>query len=258
MDEAVPLPAWLSVGILSGVGSPDLGKQWLLTLQRTMPVSHCTIFGLSASGRATTIGAASAYGDTAMESAQNYLRNEFDREDPNLRWLARRKTPARPQIWMSQLVADELGSTYRSQCYAELGVRERTSLLLLFEDGGRVALSFYRSLAFAPFSEADLQWLGRSAPLMMAAIAAHRRRTQPDLSGATFRGRLERQLPAREREVLSHVLAGLTMTEIAVRMRLAVATVITYRYRAFTKLGIRTHRELLALVSAHRPTRAQS
>ena len=59
-------------------------------------------------------------------------------------------------------------------------------------------------------------------------------------------------LPHRERQVMSLILDGRTTKAAADLLRLSMTTVLTYRYRAFAKLGIRTHRELLALV--HRCT----
>jgi DNA-binding CsgD family transcriptional regulator len=51
---------------------------------------------------------------------------------------------------------------------------------------------------------------------------------------------------------LAHVLAGRTTRETAELLQLAPTTVLTYRYRAFAKLGVRTHRELLGLASGDR------
>lgn len=52
--------------------------------------------------------------------------------------------------------------------------------------------------------------------------------------------------------MLAHVLEGRTTREIAKGLDLSPTTVLTYRYRAFAKLGVRTHRELLALADQGR------
>jgi DNA-binding CsgD family transcriptional regulator len=65
-----------------------------------------------------------------------------------------------------------------------------------------------------------------------------------------LRQRLLAELPRRQREVMSYVLDGQTTRQVAETLGLSTTTVLTYRYRAFAALGVRTHRELLAL--AHR------
>ncbi|WP_353885249.1 helix-turn-helix transcriptional regulator [uncultured Hydrogenophaga sp.] len=56
-------------------------------------------------------------------------------------------------------------------------------------------------------------------------------------------------LSGRERQVITHVLEGMTMPEVARQLGVSPTTAVTYRYRAFRHLGIRTHRELLGLLS---------
>ena len=48
-------------------------------------------------------------------------------------------------------------------------------------------------------------------------------------------------------DLLAHVLAGLSTREAAQAMGIALSTALTYRYRAFHRLGIRNQRELLGL-----------
>lgn len=247
------IPVWLATGVLQGVGTAELARCFLATTQRAMAASHCTIFALDESGRASAISAASSYGDAAAETAHEYIRQGFDRQDSNMVWLARRKTPRRSQAWLSHQTADEVGNpAYRRLCYGENSIRERVSVLLLLDNGQRIAVSFYRGLAFEPFAQADLDWVAGTAPLLMAAVIAHQRKATAMPRLHPLRERILAELPRREREVLAQVLDGRTTREIAAALALSSTTVLTYRYRAFGKLGIRTHRELLAL--ANRPS----
>jgi len=60
----------------------------------------------------------------------------------------------------------------------------------------------------------------------------------------------------RERQVLALVATGLTNSEIAERLLLAQSTVKSHLSSAFTKLGIRSRKEVAALL--HDPEQAQS
>ncbi|HUG25421.1 response regulator transcription factor [Piscinibacter sp.] len=248
LSDSRTVPLWLVTGALERLGTPQLAQGLLTTLQRVMAASHCTIFALEENGRASVISAASSYGDAATETAYEYIRQGFDREDSNLVWLARKKTPQKAQAWMSFQSAEEVGNpAYRRLCYGENSIRERVSVLLLLEDGRRVAVSFYRGLAFPPFAAADLQFVEQCAPLLLSIVVSHLRRVRGVQPLNTSRDRLLSSLPMRERQVVAHVLEGKTTNEIAALLNLSSTTVLTYRYRAFTKLGVRTQRDLLAL-----------
>lgn len=243
------IPVWLATGAIEGVGTPELAQCFLRTIQRAMPASHCTIFALEEDGHASVVSAASAYGDAASMTAYEYIRQGFDRQDSNMVWLARRKTPRRSQAWLSYQDAEEVANpAYRRLCYGENSIRERVSVLLLLDNGQRIAISFYRNLAFEGFVESDLAWIDGCAPLLMAAVTAHLRKTTGDAPLTPVREKILLDLPQRERQVMSHVLEGRTTKEVADLLGLSTTTVLTYRYRAFAKLGVRTHRELLALV----------
>jgi DNA-binding CsgD family transcriptional regulator len=81
-------------------------------------------------------------------------------------------------------------------------------------------------------------------------------RTRDSLSGAAatdslFAGirvpRLEAaQLTARERQVLQMALHGLTAAQVAARLFISRRTVETHLERSYSKLGVRSKRELLA------------
>ena len=166
-------------------------------------------------------------------------------------WMARKKTPRRSQAWIGHQTADEVANpAYRRRCYGDTSIRERVSVLLLLDSGQRVAVSFYRNLGLEPYAAADLAWLSACAPILMAALVAHLRKVPGARPAAPLRERLLADLPRRQREVMAHVLEGRTTREVAALLRLSPTTILTYRYRAFATLGIRTQRELLAL--AHR------
>lgn len=245
------VPSAFAVRAIAGIGTPSLAGSFLSAMQELLPASHCTVFALEANGRVAAVSTASAHGEVAAVTAVEYYRNRFDLQDSNMVWMARKKAPVRPQTWLSHQYAEDVRDPhYRDVCYTQPGIRERTSVLLLNPDGGRIAVSFYRNLAYKPFDERDFHIITTCAPVLQAAVTAHVRATSEPTAGDTLHHKVLSLLANRERQVVAHLLAGKTSRETAELLGLRLTTVLTYRYRAFAKLGVRTQRELLAALDS--------
>ncbi|QGZ56864.1 LuxR C-terminal-related transcriptional regulator [Paraburkholderia acidiphila] len=245
------IPSAFVSRVISGIGTPDLA-QWILdAIQQLIPASHCTVFVLEANGRVSALSTASAHGAVASVTAVEYRQNRFDMLDNNMVWLARKKTPTRSQTWMSHQFAEDVADPYyRHMCYSKPGIRERASVLLLNKDGQRIAVSFYRNLAFESFDASDFETIAQCGQILHEVVIAHIRKTFCSAASDVLHQHILTQLAHRERQVISCVLAGNTTNEIALQLDLSPRTVLTYRYRAFAKLGVRTQRELLAMLNS--------
>lgn len=240
----------LAVGLLDAIGADDFAHRVLNAVNGPLPVSHCTVFALHGTGRVEDVSSASAIGEVATVTAHEYTRLGFDRKDSNMQWLARRKAGKSRQSWLSHQFAHEVADElYRRVCYGETGIRERLSLLSVYPDGYRVAVNFYRNHAYPEYTPPDMAWIAAQGTLIAAAVMRHAQLRRAPLSRASAAPGLLSQLSAREREVISHILVGLTTKEAARVMGLSLTTALTYRQRAFQHVGVRTHRELLALLS---------
>ena len=246
-----PMDASVAVGIVAGIGTPHLADGFLAAMQQVLPLTFCTVFALGASGRVVTVSTASNYGDAAALTSERYIENRFDLLDPNMVWLSARKLPKQPQLWLSHQRAEEVADpAYRAACYGEVGIRERSSVLLLLPSGQRAAVSFYRSLALPEFDEADFDLIAAHGALLAEATAAHGRgpvtaaTSQQSAGVRPIEPRLL-VLTVREREIIGHLLAGRTAKETARELGVELSTVRTHQYRAFRRLGIRTLKELL-------------
>ncbi|MDH6591552.1 DNA-binding CsgD family transcriptional regulator [Variovorax sp. TBS-050B] len=238
--------------VLAGIGTPHLAGSCLSAMQRVMPVTFCTVFAVDVTGRIEAVSAASSYGTTAERTAERYVAQRFDLLDANMAWLATRKLPRRAQLWCGHQHADEVADpAYRAACYGDVGIRERASVLLLTPAGQRVAVSFYRSLAQAEFGAADFAAIACHATLLAEATVAHGRSmvAAREAVAPVFTSRLL-TLSLREREVIGHLMAGRTAKEAARELGVALTTVRTHQYRAFRRLGIRSHKELLLQATA--------
>ena len=142
--------------------------------------------------------------------------------------------------------ADEAPSAdHRDAIYRRHGVLERLSVAQRADDSSLLALNFYRHQHQGRFATADLGTLADVAPLLLAAVLRHLELQQP----ADLRSRLQARCPAltaRELDVCERLLRGWSYDGIAADMALSVATVKTYRARAFARLGMHFKSELFA------------
>jgi DNA-binding CsgD family transcriptional regulator len=243
-----PLMPAVVADVMAGIATPRLAAACLGALQRVLPVTFCTVYAATGSGRLVTVSAASSYGDTAERTAARYIAERFDRFDPHMVWLGARPLPRTAQRWLGHLEGHDIAdAAYRAACYTEVGIRERASVLLLLPTGQRTAVSFYRSLAQPAFAAADFACLEQHAALLTDAAAAHGRCGAPsaDADATPPWSQALLSLSQREREVIDHLLAGRTARATAAATGLALTTVRTHQYRAFRRLGIRSLKELL-------------
>ena len=256
-SEAAPHHG-LAVDLIAAIGSDNFAARLIAAAHPALPANHCTVFALQDSGRVDVVSSASVIGEVASHTAQAYAQMGFDRQDSNMVWLARRKAGRQIQYWLGHQFAEDVANAhYRRVCYGETGIRERLSLMVLYPDGYRVAISLYRNHSYADFCEGDLAWLRGASRLIGAAVRQHVRLVSASLvasAPAPLQVELMAVLSGRERELVAHILDGCTTREAAARMGIAQTTALTYRYRAFAHLEVRNQRELLSRV--HRETAA--
>lgn len=181
--------------------------------------------------------------------ASHAYARDFWRSDRQLSLLAR--VPAGTPLVVRRRAADIADPAYRGACYDQAKVIERVSIL----SQGRPCLMVngYRTAGKAPFGPQDIACLEFYAALLTAALRQHLRAGSsplPLFDEAALTGRLcapDCGLSAREAEVVAGLILGETQERIARAKRLSPATVITYRRRAYGKLGVSNRHDLMAL-----------
>jgi len=253
-DDASGAEARLAMPLMQAIGAEDFAARLLAAVQPALPASHCTVFALRSDGRVEAISSASAVGEVATITAIEYMRMGFDQQDSNMVWLARRKPARSRQFWTGHQFAEDVANeAYRRLCYGETGIRERLSLLSMFPDGYRVAVSLYRNHSYPDYAPPDFDWLAGHAGLIVTAVMRHVQVTHTPRVQDPLQRQLMATLSGRERELIAHVLAGMTTKEAARHMGVSLTTALTYRYRAFQHLGIRSQRELVVLLGNASP-----
>jgi DNA-binding CsgD family transcriptional regulator len=233
---------------LAAAGTSQLARRLLAGVHAQVPVSFCYVFLMPPRGPARLVTGASQHGTAAMRAAEAYFTRGFDRFDVNTRRLRARRSPGRRAPLLTvQRVEDIEDAAYRIACYEEPGVHSRASVVVPVRGHGHAAVNFYRTHSLPRFSARELALLARHAPLLGALLDVHMRLLAPASAPSGLDGVLERLTP-REQMVIEGIVAGRTTKMIARESGLAEATVHTYRYRAYRRLGISREKQLFALL----------
>ena len=147
---------------------------------------------------------------------------------------------------------DAPNADHRDIIYRRHGILERLSVAALEGDGSLLAVNLYHHAHQGPFSAVERAGFESLAPALLAAVRRHLALTEtaavPDARAA-----LRQACPAltaRELDVCERLLRGWSHDGVAADLALSVATVKTYRARAFERLGLHFRSELFARFGA--------
>jgi DNA-binding CsgD family transcriptional regulator len=184
----------------------------------------------------------------SLRASLDYSR-AFWRSDRRLTALARQ--PRKAPIVVRTAATDIADPAWRAACYESADVAERISIVA--SGPPAIIANGYRFSGGDGPGPADIERLDRYAPLFVAALERHARAgaaTRPMLNEAELAQSLmalRYGLSTREAEISAAMMLGETQDEIASRKRLSYGSVVTYRRRAYGKLGISNRRGLLRL-----------
>ena len=204
------------------------------------------------------LSASAGFADTTVECFRAYADGlyradrSFDAVAPGAQGLLR-------------MHADEVpNADHRDAIYRRHHMLERVSLASRHSDGSLFAVNLYRHAQQGRFGDGEVGALALQAPLLLALVQRHVQLTAPAASAsdapaaaqagaAGVRQRLQARcaaLTARELDICERLLKGWTHDGIAADLGLSVATVKTYRARAFARLGLHFRSELFAAFGA--------
>lgn len=257
----LPVSAGQTARLIREIGNIDrvaLAGAVLDTINGFLPVQRCTVLAYESDRNPRLLSAAShgAADDSqwsTFNTASQYVREGF-RLDPVLAILPTiALDQAQAGILIHRLRAGDADPATRGACYGSDNLVDRVVVLIQVGKRRWVATHLYRDAAQGCFSGAELETLCGLAPLFASCAVTH---YHSDNDGEScYRaavtdgiGDLCPFLTTREREVLLRILDGLTTERIAMDLAIRPTTVITYRTRAYEKLGVSSRRELFAVV----------
>jgi DNA-binding CsgD family transcriptional regulator len=154
---------------------------------------------------------------------------------------------------MIEIVADDIHyANYRIDCYTTAKLGARLSICEA-RNGDAIRLNFYRDVEFLPEQKSAI---AEAMDLLMPLLWRQARDLfdrPPQSELADFKVRLTRIAPSlspREQEVCAMIAAGFGSEAISLRLGISLNTVLTFRKRAYRRLGISSQNELLRRLMA--------
>ena len=210
--------------------------------------SYCSLFWINRDVGARVVDVAGLESESSgAASARRYEESKFYGLDPLF------IDPASPSATGSLRLhssSDIHVDAYRSNCYEVLGVHQRCSLVFPWRDNSWLALNFYRHRHDDTFSARELDGLRCAGELLGATVRRQMEVVHEPEPPSARMSRLfsHADLTSREEQVLTQALDGLSNKQIARQLGIEANTVITYRERAYRRLGIRRHADLVRLL----------
>ncbi|MBL8502526.1 MAG: helix-turn-helix transcriptional regulator [Rhodocyclaceae bacterium] len=246
-------------GLISDLGTESFRAGLYGYLEHLAGADHVSLLRFDADGRARLVCAASRPRWRFPQDAQRAYLEQFHAQDPNRGVFAARPQPG---AQVRRLRREQVpGADYRHYCYDAARLVDRLSVLC-GDGGGGYALNLYRGRERGAFAEGEAARLHGQASLLAALCVKHDRLCLERGDDAAAQGidghaarlaHLQRGLSRRELAVAARVLAGMTSEGIALDLGIGLQSVLTYRKRAYAKLGVSGQRQLFAL--ALRPYR---
>lgn len=261
MDASVPVD--VGAALVGCVARGDFATRALAEVNRALPVAWWTVYRVFDDQPPQLCAQAShAVPDIALDCWRIY-RNGVYREDTRFAEACARAGTDGTRAVMTHCLPDDFGRAHREQIYAAHSLSERLSVVGAErgeaphdDEGGRrhgaaplLAVNLYRHRAQPRFSPAELDVVLGFAGTLLAVVQRHLELGPVQLAPVERLQRLCPQLTPREREVCGRLLGGMSFEGIGADLGLSVATVKTYRNRAFERLGIHHRNELFALAS---------
>ncbi|MGY4627486.1 helix-turn-helix transcriptional regulator [Bradyrhizobium sp. USDA 4486] len=228
------------------IGRSDFPKVLIDTLRRQAGVGHCMVFALSRAGAASCLldaGNIPIGGDLGAAYA-----GQFHESDPNRDALFEGDGGA--PIMLPSFAPRMYGARYRKIFFQDSGIVDKCATAIWNGDTC-FYVNFYRITSQGRFGDVERARLQTIAPAIGASVARHfQQAAAPDQNlAALFATRAPLSaLTPREQEVCRRILLGFSSEAISKGLGISLHSTLTYRKRAYQRLGISSQNELFAIV----------
>ena len=254
--------------LVSSIGSKDrtaLAAALLATVRTRVQAHHCSLLCFEGERSPRLISGASLQHQWHVFNIASVYAKDFYRKDGLQRLIGcyPASFEAPPIVVFQQGLSDIDDDAYRAQCYDCIGIIDRVSVLIRVGRSQSLAINLYRDHSAGPFSDADIASVIGLATLIANCATSHYALDADGQAGfrSAVTDELSEQCPqltVREREVVQRILDGVTNERIADDLHIRPTTVITYRTRAYEKLGVNSRRELFAAMLRRRASTDQA
>lgn len=247
--------------VIKAIGTRDYAGACLNLFEQSLDAEHWALFHYRTNNSVSCIATASrVYATAAQENIDRFV-TRCHRVDPSVVALKQRSPE---QTCVTKMDIGDIRDRQYRHCFELTHVQERLSFFSRI-GGDLYQLSIYRGTRQNAFSSHELAYFAGLASLVLATGSRHERARREaiaipphlDLEGIErCLESLTGGLSKREREVCSRAAAGKTIEGTALDLNIGKTSVITYRQRAYQKLGISRQNELVALVVRFRSSPA--
>lgn len=241
--------------LIDALGEPDFGHSLIARLNDLVEVDFFSVYQLDVRETPRMFLSSSRSGhdvsDDCFRSYQKRLHTQDHTFDGAKALL--REGP----VAMTYAHQSHFAPPHRAAIYSRHGIQDRLSVVCRADGGLVLATNFYRFERQPMFGSSDVDAIQSVARSVAACVTKHislaagmRPAPAPDIGALTRELAAScPRLTARELDVCAGLLLGRTYDGIAADLGLSVATVKTYRARAYDKLGINFRSQLFGIAS---------
>ncbi len=238
-------------GAVLAIGRPTFPDALMRTLRRIADVGHCMVFSFADDNSARCLLDAGNI-PTGGDLGEAYS-GHFHQADPNRDTIFSHQASVSP-ILLPTFARRMYSDSYRKLFFEDSDIVDKFATAI-WVDTTCFYVNFYRITAQGRFSRAQIERLKRIAPAISAVVARH---FDPSVApqdpprqnlGTLFATNAAFAcLTGREKEVCLRILSGLSSEAISADLDISIHSTLTYRKRAYDKLGISSQNELFGIV----------
>ena len=231
------------------IGRTTFPQTLIGALRRVADVGHCMVFSFAGERQANCLLDA---GNIPIGRDLGVAYSEhFHQADPNRDAIFRDQANAAP-ILLPTFARRMYSDSYRKIFFEDSDIVDKCATAIWVEDIC-FYVNFYRITSQGRFTPEEIQRLMAVAPAVSAAVARH---FQQDAAEGDPAERLKAlfanaapfaALTGREKDVCLRILSGFSSEAIAAELGIGLHSALTYRKRAYEKLGISSQNELFAI-----------
>jgi DNA-binding CsgD family transcriptional regulator len=231
------------------IGRPAFPQALMATLRSLADVGHCMVFSFAGERAADClldVGNVRIGSDLGAAYSEHYHL-----ADPNRDAILCAQASAAP-IVLPNFTRRMYNHAYRRIFFDNSGIVDKFATAIWLENICYY-VNFYRTASQGCFHREQFERLVLLAPAISAVVARHFRH-KPSPEPDPIR-RIEilfnsdepfRRLTGREKDICLGILSGFSSEAISSKLCISLHTTLTYRKRAYDKLGISSQNELLA------------
>jgi DNA-binding CsgD family transcriptional regulator len=240
--------------VVDAIGTNLYGRSCLDAFAEYMRIEHLALYHYHLNNSVSCVATHSLEFASAAEGNVSKYQERCFKIDPA--FLVARTDVRSP--WIAKVTPTDISDLQYRHCFELTRVRERLSYF------GRVGSDLYQISIFRgphgmrSFSYDEIVTFSTLAYLVLGTAAKHElamaggNAIPEQLNLNAIERILARHsvgLSSRERQVCARVVAGMTIEGTAIDLAVKRTSVITYRQRAYQKLGVSRQTELVALVN---------